>query len=738
MFNEILKKVDWHGNMLSLSTGKIARNADGAVLASMGNTSVLCTVVFDKNTKKDIDFFPLGVYYREMAYAAGKIPGGFIKKEGKFSEYEVLVSRLIDRSIRPLFDSNFRNDTQIICTVMSYDPRYSPDILAIIGSSAALAISGIPIIKPIGAARVGIVNDEFILNPVIHDNTGVNELDLVVAATFDSVTMIEAQACEINEEKMLAAIEFGYKSLKPVINAIEEIKSSIRKDIFEVTTRPHLRYNDEILKNFSSDIKSALLLQTKNERNQQLQLIQQKVVDYFSSGTNDNDDDAILNIEKALDDVKSKIFRNLVLQDKTRIGNRAIDEIRPIICEAGLFNTVHGSALFTRGDTQSLATITLGSSTDEQIVEQLNKCERQNFLLDYIFLPYSVGEISPLRAASRREIGHGWLAKKAIQLVIPSKDVFPYTIRIVSEITQSDGSSSMATVCSASLSLMEAGVPIKTHVAGIAMGLVLGEGNKFEILSDISGCEDHLGDMDFKVASTKNGITALQLDIKVQGINLSMIESTFRQAKIGINHILNVMNNTISCPKSELSTYAPMVQTLEIQKEKIRDVIGLGGKVIKELCKTFDVEIDISENGEVKVWGNVGENVKKAVQSIENIVFVPQIGDIFDGEVVKVIESGAFIKYVTGRDGFVHISEINDTHIKDINAHVKLGDKVKVKIIGIDHKNRVKLTLRTDKEHCKNKNEQYNDITTTTGSVKKKIKIAPKEAAVISNRKYFD
>ncbi|KJV57194.1 polyribonucleotide nucleotidyltransferase [Orientia chuto str. Dubai] len=736
MFNEIIKKVDWCGNMLSLSTGKVARDADGAVLASMGNTSVLCTVVFDKNSRTDIDFFPLCVYYREMSYAAGKIPGGFIKKEGKFSEHEILISRLIDRSIRPLFDSNFCNETQIICTVMSYDPRYSPDILAIIGSSAALAISGIPIIRPIGAARVGLVNDEFVLNPTIHHNsTDHRELDLVVAATtcdYDSITMVEARAYEIKKEQILAAIKFGCESLNPVISAIEEMQSSLRKEKFVVTASPHLSYNDEILAHFNYDIRSALLLSIKKERNQKLQLIQQNVIDYFfQNGA--KDEIAVLNIKKALDNVISMIFRNLVLQDKTRIGNRAMDEIRPIICEVGLFNMVHGSALFTRGNTQSLATITLGSSTDEQVVEQLNGCERQHFLLDYIFLPYSVGEISSLRAASRREIGHGYLAKKAIQPVIPTKEEFPYTIRIVSEITQSDGSSSMATVCSASLSLMDAGVPIKTHTAGIAMGGVCGENNNFQILSDICGDEDHFGDIDCKVAGTKNGITAVQLDIKVQGISLSIIENILRQAEIGIDHILGVMNNTINCSKSELSAYAPMVQTLEIQKEKIRDIIGVGGKVIKEICKSFDVEIDVGENGEVKVWGNIGENVKKAVQNIESIVFIPQIGDIFDGEVVKIIESGAFIKYVAGRDGFVHISEINDTHIKDINEHIKLGDKVKVKIIGIDHKNRVKLTLRTDKEHCKNnKNEQQN----VTGPIKKRIKL--KETAVISNRKYFD
>lgn len=740
MLNEIIKKLDWCGSTLLLSTGKIAHHADGSILISMGNTSVLCTVVFNKTEKENIDFFPLSVYYREMSYAAGRIPGGFIKKEGKSSDSEILISRLIDRSIRPLFDSNFRNETQIICTVMSYDYKHSPDILSIIGSIAALAISGIPIVKLAAAARVSLIEKKLVLNPAFTAAEH-GELDLVVTATSDAVTMIEAKACEIAEQQLLEAVEFAHNSTHLVVKAIEELRDTVGKPMFKVTPRARLNYKPQILQQFGSKIKSILLLEDKIQRDQQLAVIESQVIEYCSDNTNDQEPKVevanLSDIKHSLHEAKSHIFKEMVLSDKQRIGgNRSADGIRSIICETNLFERVHGSALFARGGTQSLATLTLGGTSDEQIVEQLGHDKRQHFLLDYIFLPYAVGETTPLRASSRREIGHGWLANKALQVVIPEKNDFPYTIRLVSEITQSDGSSSMATVCSASLCLMSAGVPIKAHVAGIAMGVVIGDDNNFAVLSDISAAEDHLGDMDFKVASTEKGITALQLDVKVHGINIDILSQACEQARVGRHHILKIMNNVIDKPRSELSAYAPLMQTIEISKDKIRDVIGAGGKVIKEICKSHSVEIDVSEEGIVKVWGGDSHNVKNAIQSISNIAINPQIGNIFNGEVVRIIESGAFIRYTPDKDGFLHISEIQDSNVVDINDHLNIGDKIKVKIIGFDRKNRVKLSLKLNKASPNHSRVDNGD--SRNSSTRKRIRPKPNDQATVSERKYFD
>ncbi len=736
MSSEIIKKIDWHGHMLSLSTNKVARHADGGVITSMGDTVVLTTVVFEKKAKNDIDFFPLGVYYREMFYAAGRIPGGFNKEEGSFSKDEKITARLIDRAIRPLFDPNFLNETQITCTVLSYDPRYSPDILAIIGSSAALAISGAPIIGSVAATRIGLIDDKFILNPSYQQIENNKKLDLVVASTTDSVTMVDSQSYEISEEKMLDAIKFGFDSSKPVIEVIKELKSEIKKESFKVTESIISTYINQIEQEFSKEIKLALLITCKPERENALQQIEQKVIDHFENKTIlENRNIVTVKLwEHALKHVKSKILRNLVLQDNKRIDGRKLDEIRPITCEVGFLNRVHGSALFTRGETQSLVTVTLGSTNDEQIVEKLGKDERQHFLLDYIFPAYSVGEVSVPRPASRREIGHARLARKAIEPVIPNKEHFPYTIRVVSEITESNGSSSMATICGASLSIMDAGIPIKTPVAGIAMGLIKSD-DKFEILSDIIGYEDYLGDMDFKVAGTNKGITALQLDVKVPGINFEMIAKTFEQAKKGRQHILKIMENTIDKPRKQLSPYAPIIEVFKITKDKIRDVIGLGGKVIKEICKSYNVEIDISEDGTVKVCGIGVDNVRKSIQNIQDITFNPEIGDLFNGTVVKIIESGAFINYLGNRDGFVHISEINNEHIKDINDHLQLGDKVKVKFIGSDKKGRMRLSLIIDEEKStKEIRSKDNEKISST----RKVKFKSIEEATVSERKYFN
>jgi len=691
MFNEVTKTIEWGGKTLELKTGKIARQSDGAVMVRMGDSVVLCTAVSAKEAKEGIGFFPLTVHYREMAFAAGKIPGGFFKREGKGSEKEVLVSRLIDRPIRPLFPAAFLNETQVICTVLSYDPECNTDILAIIGASAALALSSAPYQEIVGAARVGLIDGQFVLNPSF-ELLKSSKLDLVVAGTNTSVMMVESEADLLSEEQMLDAVKFGHNAFQPVINMINELAKECGKEKLTVGELFPSSLKDQIKQMIEKDVISAFKIKLKQERVIALKQITDKVIKHFIE---DSEGQKLLKaqIEFALDEVKSEILRHDVLTKNIRIDGRRVTDIRQINCEVSLLPKTHGSSLFTRGETQSLVVTTLGTSQDEQIIDSLDSEYKERFMLNYIFPPYCVGEATPFRAPGRREIGHGKLAWRAINNMLPTKEQFPYTIRVVSEITECNGSSSMATVCGASMALMDAGVPIKAPVAGIAMGLIK-EGDQFVILSDILGDEDHLGDMDFKVAGSDLGITALQMDIKVTGITFEIMKQALDQARTGRIHILEKMNEAISGSTITISEYAPCIKSFKIDKDKIRDIIGPGGKIIREICETTGAKIDIADDGLVSVSA-IGKNkLEAAIKKIQDIIFVPEIGGIFSGTVVKILESGAFINYLPNRDGFVHISEISEERIESVTKILNHGDIVKVKIIGFDNKSRAKLTIK--------------------------------------------
>jgi polyribonucleotide nucleotidyltransferase len=694
MFNEIVKEINWGGAPLTIKTGKIARQADGAVMVSMGDTVVMCTVVSARQVKEGIGFFPLTVHYREMYSAAGKIPGGYMKSEGKSSNREILVCRLIDRPIRPLFHPAFFNETQIICTVLSYDPAYNPDILAMIGSSAALAISGVPFMEVIGAARVGHIDGQFVLNPSF-EALKASRLDLVVAGTDSSVMMVESEADQLSEEEMLKAVEFGHAAFQPVIEMINELAKEAGKPKWALPEPiASAELIAEITTLYSTDITNAFSIKAKQERVHALKTIHTAIKTHFA----ERDDISPLQIDIALDEAKALILRADVLKTGVRIDGRKTTDIRPIECETAFLPKTHGSTLFTRGETQAIVSTTLGTTQDGQMIDDITGDVRHSFMLQYIFPPYSVGEATPLRAPGRREIGHGKLAWRALNPVLPSKEDFPYTLRVVSEITESNGSSSMATVCGSSLSLMDAGVPIKAPVSGIAMGLIK-EGEKFVVLSDILGDEDYLGDMDFKVAGTSNGITALQMDIKVTGITFEIMKQALAQASDGRAHILGIMNNAMSTHRTELSGNAPTIKTFKINKDKIREVIGSGGKVIKEICEKTGAKVDISDDGTVQVAAVGSESLKAAIGMIQAIASDPEFGQIFDGTVAKVLESGAFISYMPGKDGFIHISEVADERIESISDHLQEGKVVKVKVIGIDPKGKPKLSMRLEFEH---------------------------------------
>ncbi|WPY00777.1 Polyribonucleotide nucleotidyltransferase [Candidatus Trichorickettsia mobilis] len=690
MFNEIVKKIEWDGKTLELRTGKIARQADGAVLVTMGDSVVLCTTVSNKEIKEGVSFFPLTVHYREMAFAAGKIPGGFLKREGRGSEREVLVSRLIDRPIRPLFHSTFFNETQVICTVLSYDPECNTDILAIIGSSAALALSGVPYLDVVAASRVGLVNEKFVLNPSseILKNS---KLDLVVAGTSSAVMMVESEADLLSEAVMLEAIKFGHEAFQPVIQIINELVIDAGKPKWEICELFPATLKEQIRKMKETAIRDAFTIDSKHQRMRQLQLIISQVVEEIQNNTETQFSE--LQIKSAFEEVEAEVLRNDLLEKKIRIDGRKPTEIRQIDGQVALLPKAHGSALFTRGETQGLVVVTLGTSQDEQIIDGLEGEYKESLMLNYIFPPYSVGESTPLRAPGRREVGHGKLAWRALNRVVPTKEQFPYSIRIVSEITESNGSSSMATVCGASMALMDAGVPIKEPVSGIAMGLVK-ENGRFIILSDILGDEDHLGDMDFKVAGGHEGITALQMDIKVNGITFEIMEQALAQAKIGRIHILEQMCKTIASSSLDVSQYAPVIKTFKIDKDKIREVIGPGGKVIREICDSTGVKIDIADDGTISVSAVGKAKIDAAITKIAAIAFDPQVGDVFDGTVVKILEAGAFVNYLGNRDGFVHISEISHSKIKSVEQVLSHGEVVKVKIVGFDNKGKAKLTIK--------------------------------------------
>ncbi|RTK92054.1 MAG: polyribonucleotide nucleotidyltransferase [Rickettsiales bacterium] len=710
MFNEIKKQINWNGEILELSTGKIARQADGAVMVKMGDTIVQCTTVSAKKPTSGINFFPLTVNYQEKTYAAGRIPGGFFKREGRGSEKEILVSRLIDRPIRPLFHSSFFNETQVLCTVHSYDSLHSPDILALIGASAALAISGVPYLEIVAAARVGMINDQFILNPT-NDQLKDSALELVVAGTKTSVMMVESEADFLSEKIMLDAIKFGHNAFQVVIDLIEELKAEAGKDAWEVTDLYPDSLKSEIRELVQDNITQAFAIKSKQERNALLKSISETVLAQFSV----DEKFSSLQIESALSEVKAEVLRNDTLQKKIRIDGRRPHEIRQIQCETSYLPSVHGSALFTRGETQAIVITTLGTSQDEQIMEDIEGEYKENFLLNYLFPQYSVGEVGPMRAPSRREIGHGKLAWRALKRSIPEKSEFPYTIRIVSEITESNGSSSMATVCGGSMSMMNAGVPLKAAISGIAMGLIK-EQDEYLVLSDILGDEDYLGDMDFKVAGSSDGITALQMDIKVAGITFEIMEKALDQAKDGRIHILNIMNDTIAC-NSSISINAPVIETFMVPKDKIREIIGAGGKVIREICDTTGAKIDISDEGLVTISAVGRDKLDAAISMVKEIAIDPEIGEVFIGTVVKILDAGAFINYSGSRDGFVHISEIANERIESVAGILTEGQQVKVKLIGFD-RGKAKLTIknadvegvgsnetRTNKENQSSKNE---------------------------------
>ncbi len=694
MFNEIVKEIKWGNDTLTIKTGKVARQADGAVVVSMGNTMVLCTAVSAKTVKEGISFFPLTVHYREMAFSAGKIPGGYMKSEGKSSNREILVCRLIDRPLRPLFHPAFFNETQVICTVLSYDPAHNPDILAMIGSSAALALSGVPLMELVGAARVGHIDGKFVLNPSITD-LKTSRLDLVVAGTDSSVMMVESEADQLSEEDMLDAVKFGHDALRPVIKLIDELVKEAGKPKWSLPEPiAPASLIDSIKKSSAKKIEDAFAIKSKQDRVSALQTIYDEIVNSFA----DQEEITTLKLDMAFDEVKASILRTQALKTGKRIDGRNSKEIRNIECETAFLPMVHGSALFTRGETQAVVASTLGTSQDEQMIDDITGDNREHFMLQYIFPPYSVGEATPLKAPGRREVGHGKLAWRALNPVLPSREEFPYAIRIVSEITESNGSSSMATVCGGSLSMMDAGVPLKAPVSGIAMGLIK-EGKDFVILSDILGDEDHLGDMDFKVAGTANGVTALQMDIKVTGITFDIMSHALAQAHEGRIHILEKMNAALSAHRNTVSQNAPVIKSFKVNKDKIREIIGPGGKVIKEICEKTGAKIDINDDGTVQVSAVGAEKLNDAIARIMAIAAEPEFGQIYDGTVVKVLESGAFINYLPGRDGFIHISEISEDRVEDINQYLQMDKIVKVKIIGIDQKGRAKLSLRIDAEH---------------------------------------
>ncbi len=689
MFNEIKREVNWGGKTITLETGKIARQAS-SVMARMGNTIVLCAVTVASKAN-DVDFLPLTVNYIEKYYAAGKIPGGFFKREAKPSDNATLVSRLIDRPIRPMFPSNFHNEINVVCTVLSYDPANNPDIVALVGASAALAISEAPFLEAIAGARVGYVEGEYVLNPSLAELKN-SQLDLVVAGTKSSVLMVESEAKELSEEIMLGAINFGHSQMQVIIDAIEDFKNFAGKQKIIVAAEENAELKRAIAAAFGARIVAAFKMQAKQSRAGELEAIKSEIVAQFVSEEKGVDENKVGKIFK---DLEKDVVRGDIIKSNARIDGRAPDQIRQIKAEVGILPQVHGSALFTRGETQALVITTVGSSRDEQTIDGLEATQtKETFMLHYNFPPYSVGEVGRLGTPGRREIGHGKLAWRAINPIFPSQEQFGYVTRVVSEITESNGSSSMATVCGTSLSLMDAGVPLPKAVSGIAMGLIL-EGDQYVILSDIMGDEDHLGDMDFKVAGTKDGITALQMDIKINGISSAIMEKALHQAHNGRLHILDKMAEAISEARTSLNGNIPKVETINIATRKIKDVIGSRGKTIKEICEKTGALIDINDDGVVKISSNNDEATKKAIAMINEIVFEPEVGSIYEGPVVKVIDAGAFVNIANGRDGFVHISELAEYRVDFVEDVINEGDIVKVKIIGFDKKGRPKLSYRS-------------------------------------------
>ena len=693
MFDVTKKSIEWGEETLTLETGKVARQADGTVIATLGETSVMANVTFARAMKEGQDFFPLTVHYQEKYYAAGKIPGGFFKREARPSEAETLTARLIDRPIRPLFVEGFKHEVLVMCTVLSHDLVNSPDVVAMIAASAALTLSGVPFMGPIAAARVGFENGDYILNPTVDDMQGLKNnpdqrLDLVVAGTKDAVMMVESEAYELSEEEMLGAVTFAHKQIQPVIDLIIDLAEDCAKEPFNFEAPDFSKLLKNVKKIGEKKMRSSFAIIDKQER----QLAVAETRDYIKSKLSDEElEDP--NLGSAMKKLEAGILRGDVVKGGKRIDGRATTDIRQIVSETGLLPRTHGSALFTRGETQALVVTTLGTGDDEQIIDALHGNFRSNFLLHYNFPPYSVGEVGRVGATGRREIGHGKLAWRALQAVLPAATDFPYTIRIVSEITESNGSSSMASVCGGSLAMMDAGVPLKSPVAGVAMGLILEEDGSYAVLTDILGDEDHLGDMDFKVAGTENGITSLQMDIKVAGITPEIMKQALSQAKDGRMHILKEMSKAIS-EAGEFSVHAPRIETMKVATDKIREVIGSGGKVIREIVETSGAKVDISDDGTIKIASPDGASIQKAYDMIHSIVAEPEVGSIYTGTVVKLVDFGAFVNFFGKRDGLVHVSQIENRRLNHPSDVLKEGQEVKVKLMGFDDRGKVRLSMK--------------------------------------------
>ena len=707
MFQIHKKEIMWAGRKLTLETGRLARQADGAVLATYGETTVLCTAVAAKQPRPGIDFFPLTVNYQEKTFAAGKIPGGFFKREGRPAEKETLTSRLIDRPIRPLFAKGFHNETQVICTVLAHDLQNDPDIVAMVGASAALTLSGIPFMGPIGGARVGMVDGELVLNPTLEQDEKTT-LDLVVAGTVDHVLMVESEAHELTEAKMLEAVVFGHKGFRPVIDAIIALAELAAKEPMALPVKGDVTpIADKVRSLVAADLRAAYGERVKQARHEKIEAARAKAIAGFADQA---DVDAVV-VAKQFKEIESEIVRGAIIEGKPRIDGRDLKTVRQIVAEVGVLPRAHGSALFTRGETQALVVTTLGTGRDEQIIDALAGEYRETFLLHYNFPPYSVGEASIMKSPGRREIGHGKLAWRAVHPLLPKPEEFPYTIRVVSEITESNGSSSMASVCGSSLSMMDAGVPLKRPVAGIAMGLILEKSGKFAILSDILGDEDHLGDMDFKVAGTEVGVTSLQMDIKVAGITAEIMEKALAQAKDGRLHILKEMAKALTSARSDVAATAPRITTFTVPKDKIREIIGTGGKVIREITETTGAKIDIEDDGTVKVAASDPAASKAAVDWIKGIVAEPEIGMIYKGKVVKAVDFGAFVNFIGSKDGLVHISEMAQRRVAKVSDVVSEGQEVYVKVLGVDDRGKVRLSMKvvdqaTGKELPQEKKDQ--------------------------------
>ena len=691
MFEIHREELDWAGRKLVLETGKIARQADGAVVATYGETTVLATVVAAKAAKTGADFFPLTVNYQEKAFAAGRIPGGYFKREGRPSEKETLVSRLIDRPIRPLFPDGYRNETQVVATVLSHDLENDPDIVAVVASSAALTLSGVPFMGPVGAARVGFINGALKVNPALEELKD-SSLDLVVAGTSDAVLMVESEAKELSEATMLQAVMAGHAGFQPVIDAIVRLAEKAAKQPRDLVIPDRRKIETAVRQVAEAELREAYKITAKQDRYNAVDAVKAKVIAALFPADAEPEFSKE-QVAEVFHDLQAKVVRWNILDTEIRIDGRDVKTVRPIVAEAGVLPRTHGSALFTRGETQALVVATLGTGEDEQYVDSLEGTYKERFLLHYNFPPYSVGETGRMGSPGRREIGHGKLAWRAIRPMLPTVAEFPYTVRIVSEITESNGSSSMATVCGASLALMDAGVPLMRPTAGIAMGLIL-EGERFAVLSDILGDEDHLGDMDFKVAGTVEGITSLQMDIKITGINEEIMRVALDQAKAGRLHILDEMAKALTGARAELGEFAPRIETLKIPTDKIREVIGTGGKVIREIVEKTGAKINIEDDGTVKVASSDANSIRAAINWIKSIASDPEPGQIYDGTVVKVVDFGAFVNFFGSKDGLVHISQLAKGRVAKTSDVVKEGDKVKVKLLGFDDRGKVRLSMR--------------------------------------------